>query len=630
MIKTLQIKDLGPHVDTTLHFRPKGVTVISGPSESGKSLLIDAALLLFLGLDHKGKPFSPGCIRTGETSATVELTAAHGTVFCREMSTTRGIRRWKSGVKYDSQTAFAAEIGDLAKVLPGGVSALQLILSPKSWVPLAEGKLGGMPLRNVLVSLAPGDDRDEVARLMAKAGHEPNPGDPITPKAAEKARAAANTHKASTAAVLVAARARKVEMPDGVSDADLGSARAIVTAGGVWAGHRTAAASHQAKAAAHEEGAARLATWTGSIDDLGKKPAGNAATIARQRKAASDAAEEARVARDAAEQATHVLEELREAPPWVDHKLDDATAKGKAAAAALEKAEASGDTCPHCSRPDWEEAAANIKALEAAKAAAGIAWVAANQGSKDRADEHETQRAHDIADAEEDLQRLTDATTAADSKRDRASGDLDAALASDDLGKWTATRDALGNRPAVSRLTVAPVAPASEAPTDEAIQAARATIRNAERATGAREQAARQQRAAASAAESAQSAYDAAEANAARAEALVVAVRAAPGARLARCVELLGDIGPVSMRVPKSRGAIEVLIDGLEYWRASAGKQVYADALLRAGFRRALGMGYVPVVVDEIQSWSWELPPIEGGPVWYLRTVAGELTTDCE
>jgi hypothetical protein len=49
-------------------------------------------------------------------------------------------------------------------------------------------------------------------------------------------------------------------------------------------------------------------------------------------------------------------------------------------------------------------------------------------------------------------------------------------------------------------------------------------------------------------------------------------------------------------------------IDGRPWWLASTGRQIVADARLRLALRSLSGLDWIPVVVDEAQSWSGDWP----------------------
>ena len=105
--------------------------------------------------------------------------------------------------------------------------------------------------------------------------------------------------------------------------------------------------------------------------------------------------------------------------------------------------------------------------------------------------------------------------------------------------------------------------------------------------------------------------------------ALLDAVRAAPSAVAQRQAEALGDLGPVSLEFGENP-AVSVLVDGRPWWLASRGRQVVADVWLRSAIRRALGLAYLPIVIDNVQDVGGQpVPHLDDGPTIVLKTTDG-------
>ena len=172
----------------------------------------------------------------------------------------------------------------------------------------------------------------------------------------------------------------------------------------------------------------------------------------------------------------------------------------------------------------------------------------------------------------------------------------------------------------------APTAPTGSRPTADEHRAAVETCDAAKASEGAAAQRATDRATAQAAVEEAGKAALRSTAEAARLDALVDACRRAPSSMAARQLAALGDLGPVTLAFPERENAqtpeVRVLFDGRPWYRASKGRLICADLWLRAGLRRALGVP-LPLFVDEYQSWSGAWPVLDGGPVVYLRTVAG-------
>jgi len=108
---------------------------------------------------------------------------------------------------------------------------------------------------------------------------------------------------------------------------------------------------------------------------------------------------------------------------------------------------------------------------------------------------------------------------------------------------------------------------------------------------------------------------------AARLDALVTAIRLAPAVALRESLGRLGDISPVALSVDDA-GELSVQIDGRDWRCASQGRRVVAGLVFRDALRRAVGMKWLTVVVDDAQLWTGDLPAVKG-PVIVLRGVNG-------
>jgi len=103
---------------------------------------------------------------------------------------------------------------------------------------------------------------------------------------------------------------------------------------------------------------------------------------------------------------------------------------------------------------------------------------------------------------------------------------------------------------------------------------------------------------------------------AAHAAALVDATRTAPSLALTGAVDGLARDG-VTVRLDGDTA--QVCVDGRRWKKASHGRQIAADLSFRAALRKASGMTYLPLWVDDAHGWSRELPKCEGEVV-VLRT----------
>lgn len=151
MLSHIAIQGLGPHGALHLALSPNGVTHINGPSESGKSSLIDAIAVTLWGCDRTGGAFPVEAIADDAPRLMVELTTAKGTQLRRTMTRKRSMGRqrqnlgqerfdWKSEAKWQGSLGI---IGNKALLLP--------ILSPMVWREKVNREQG-RPLRDWLAS----------------------------------------------------------------------------------------------------------------------------------------------------------------------------------------------------------------------------------------------------------------------------------------------------------------------------------------------------------------------------------------------------------------------------------------------------------------------------------------------
>ena len=196
---------------------------------------------------------------------------------------------------------------------------------------------------------------------------------------------------------------------------------------------------------------------------------------------------------------------------------------------------------------------------------------------------------------------------------------------------WRIESATLGKEPTVPDAKPEPAAPARERPTPEALAAAASTLRQEEADVVVR----RERTAAKVAAEgrlaSTVDALAAKRAALARVEALLVAVRRAPGDIIAEQVAALGDLGTLQIRALRQRtdrdpciGAFVVGDYGAQPWEsASDGEKVLADAYFRDAIARCRKATALPLIIDRANLYA----PKDGGglprftgPVWVLRS----------
>lgn len=592
MFRQVRVQGLGPLADHTFDLDPAGIMEISGPSESGKSTLVEAVCLALWGVSSDGRPFPVEAIR--ESQASVTATTARGTVLVRRLSRSRQQAR---ELHMGEQTQVFSREEDLAARLgPVGQRAElgRLVLAPFAWVPLLQRELG-RPLRDLLLSALPGGDlRAEVAELMGE--HELRQTDPLDAAGAAKLQTATNRGRDEARGRLSAAESRS-RRTNTVREPDAGeveAARGVVRADQLWATHDQERKLHDERDALRSRAVESRDAWRQRRQELGEKPEGDTQGL-----------------RAAGEKVKRLERELTEERRL--HQADLLTARD--VSHALEQARkryadlrAAGDACPTCERPGWAKASERLTEAEAHGKT-----LAEQQERAARAAEVRGVRVQDL---EQELQQARQTLSAADQ-----------ALAAPRA--WEERMRTLGPEPQVPVPVKAPAAPEASRPSQDQVEAAKAAVRQAVEAEGARKRAEQEETAASRELRDSRAAWERSDAEAKRVEALVSACRRAPSEIARRQAEALGDLGPVRIVFPekanKAIPEVEVLVDERPYWLASTGRQVVADLHLRAVIRRISGLHALPIAVDRAQDWSGEWPAVPG-PVWFLRTALGEIT----
>jgi hypothetical protein len=622
MIKTIQIQGLGAHkTATTFNLDAVGVTEFRGPSESGKTTILDAVTMALWGLDAEGESFDVSRITDGAKAADVKLTFRKGSTWQRRVTTSRTWTRTatdSAGVEVLGLTeeAFRAKLGPLAdpkRCLP--------IMAPFGWLALYHGANKGRAFRDYLNRVLPGKtDADLLATEL-------DDGEPRDAKAAIAARAKAKADEQQATGIVSAKReAARVasEFDGGTFDIDeIAAAESEVRRWEAVASQpvedprvawRAARVAHARSVSAHADWTQRAARIT---EPTVAKPAeGEAAglraevngleRVVKDRKDRDDAA---RAAQDRAKAADNeadnalarAVEQHADATRRVDSSLSTDAARpcagvdpGKCRMAA--KATAATAAAE-------QEAARLEDVIEGKRVARADAMNALTAACK----------AHEATSA-----AVTEAVTALDAKRTA----LAAVNAATDL--WTVyanARAALGAEPKVLPAPGdEPEAPVAAPRPTEAL----ALLESYRTAETRRQDAERRAESAKKALAEAEAAMTAATVRRERAKVVADLVTSAPGRALRARVSALNRDG-VTVEVSDDGEDITVKVDGREWGRGvSTGRRILADVALRDALRVAAGVPYMPIFVDEVQSFGERPLPTLAGPVVLLRTCATE------
>ena len=661
MFTRIQSAGIGPHADLDLALSPTGRTVIRGHSEHGKSVLIDAILLVIYGVTRGGEPFDAAQMSAERVAITI--TSASG----REYGYTRkNTPKWTYTLGGDTlaQTSAKGWIDTLSMArLPlwtGGPvrrDALALCVEPMAWTHYAvSSPTESRKLRDMFVSTA-GATADEAAKELYLAAGYTWTNEPMAEKAAALAVTEARRAMGEGTAKLEQARAALASV-DAPVEPDTAAADALpemIAALAEWERYDTAAETHRRSVTAAADALARheqrVTDWRTICQRLGEH---DADALLR-----SDAAHRAALAAWDVESTTRVQR----------HAADVRAAEAEYRAAVEARAERMATVYADAKRRHADA----VKAAEDADRADGNAWI---EACFNRTAEHEARverHAFDLAVEAADRLALAE-WQAARAEQAATCETCGQSLPCADLGPAPVVRVA-GSPPVAPTLppepvrrTVPPyVAPAPEAgpvartvaplgpmraapvyvaptpsprpsepvwtepaplveptpptvarPDPEALQVARAAAQARRLHTASVEQNARTVARLKGAEGDAVNALARLLGIAQRATAWIDAVRAAPG-EVARRLSWLGTIGDgITVEMPAEGPAVAVKIDGRPWRLASRGRLVCADAHLRRAFATALGVPTLPIIVDDRQSWTGALDV--AGPVIELVT----------
>ena len=618
----LSIQHLGPHGDLALDI-PDHAAIV-GPSQAGKSMILQSLCLLIGATASDGGSFPVELIREDADAATVRWGP-----LSRRVSKSGSKRGTVAGDSYGSQRDWAAALGSVGEDWTDiGIH----IVSPMSWVPLAS-KSGGRGLSTLLRAVLPDVDmREIVADMMADVGGI-RPGDPLILKGHCSALVLQKTKNAEASEAqgrLAEATAALAGMPTAPTAPDpkrVAKAVEYLDTLKIWAAYSTEVKQHEALVAASAQGAAAVDRWDAAIADLGDCPPDPGAAdesqvdlatrkhaaAVDQRYAVSGKIEKVRLEGKAAISAHR--EKLREAA--------EALAAHKATQPAVE--------CGTCGQPlpSAEAAAEHHTARTAELTKIADEWIAKPEP-----------KPADLGDLEAELVKL-------EGKVEKAKAGITAARKVVDAHKseaqaaaeWRRARARIGDRPQAVTIPNAPSKPAGTAPPAHHEDTARALI--AASKTHQRDLAAWEKRKGAAEARIDALAVEASEAQAeaARVVEICKALRLAPGVAAAGNADVLASAlrGTGVSIVWAEEGAggpeVQVYVDGRPWVCASDGRQIMADLAIRLMLRKLAADRYVgkplryaglPVIVDRAQAWSGRWPPARalGGPVWRLVTSA--------
>ncbi|MFT5682898.1 MAG: hypothetical protein ACI8RZ_003822, partial [Myxococcota bacterium] len=166
MIHRIEIVGLGPHRRFAAELSPDGTTVISGPSEIGKSTILEALLLALLGRGTGGR-FRTELINDRADKAGVRLTLKSGLIVergvNRKKKMTRALITADKRRTISSESALSRELG----ITGEDPDIARMVMVPLSWQPMVAAN--ARPFRDLLTRIfPPGDTPAMVKALMGE------------------------------------------------------------------------------------------------------------------------------------------------------------------------------------------------------------------------------------------------------------------------------------------------------------------------------------------------------------------------------------------------------------------------------------------------------------------------------
>ena len=614
MISHIDIAHFGPHEHLSLDW-PGGLT-LRGQSGAGKTAVADAIAWCLYGTDRMGRTLTyEASVTHGHRGQTVALTLDSGTVLTRHRTasgTTRTITRGDETRTYSRESEWSD-----ALLIVGERDLMLAIMMPMYWARLA-GQSRGRPLRDVILRAlerggAETDISATIARLMEPHGGL-RPGDPMAERDAKKSQRRANGDAARQEGI-VAAREQEVTRlheqriipPD---ERDIAAADAIMAAVEEWERYTRAEADRR-RARAHLEGLRqRRDAWRQERERL--LAARPAAHLDEAQAAVDSAAEEYERAAEqwrAALDEHHAWDARRRAYEQyvADHRRWSQLMAAYTASVGQRESTArarikegtgaqrlrlcyQGDGCPILH--DYIHADIAPREPERVEPPGEEPDVEAARSIRDDAARH-------LRQAEDTLHAIE---------------------------QWQRDIAAMGPEPEVLEVSASVQVdrPGVPRPTEAEVEQARAIIEQQRAAQLASETHASHIADAERRLRTARESLDVAQAEAERCQALVRAIREAPGVLARSLMQRLGDIAPLAIEMDDT--GCTVTLDGRSIETLqSRGRLLVADLRLRLALRRLVGH-WVPVVVDHVQDLAGEEWPSVAVPVCWLITAAGPLT----
>ncbi|MEO0603767.1 MAG: AAA family ATPase, partial [Myxococcota bacterium] len=340
MLQQLTVTGLGPHKDFTAQFNPSGRTTVTGPSESGKTSILEAITFCLWGRSWGGK-FRPEAIHDGMSKAIVEMVLDSGRCIRRSVTRSRSQKRsitiGEETEEYGTEAKFLDALGDLGR----DIDTLRVVLAPMEWVPMVSGN--ARAFRDLLAAILPDADvASEIEQLMAEAGQVLNEGDvELTEKEVMSRRLAAKKARDEAQGRLDAAEERLATLrtSEPELDADAAVDPEILEAATQWAEYDRKVGASESRTAAEEA----LRRWQESRTALGDEPTYD----------------------DAYDQADQRLQQAQWAASQTMQVYQQHYGQYQTVATQLQQFQGIDPSiCPTCRRPGWEAGETYVQQLQ--------------------------------------------------------------------------------------------------------------------------------------------------------------------------------------------------------------------------------------------------------------------------
>ena len=582
MLSSIHLHNFGPYARRTLTFNPGGSTVVSGRSQSGKTTILSAICFCLWGTDRSGRPVQPDVIHQGAGKCSVTLEWANGIKHRRSMTKSRGTKRER--IDGDETVAFKSERDWQQRLGTLGTrqGVLRHLVAPKAWVHLLSGPGGGRPLRDLLASLMPESDRQDLLTTMMsehglqlREGHAGWSEKDVTAQRREARKAV--SHAEGVLEASKAARGASHDAPFEPSPSAVAEAQTVLDSAAEWARYSSKRKVYEERLKARQHAEQAKQDHKKRLAEIGDNPGTQQLDPKQARRDANKARKKAA---DLQAEVVELQVRLAACAPSVSVQLPDDVEWTDAGAltdgASWTVVPSESGVTFHIDdniQIDWSV----LQALSAWRAEQSPKRASLEELLKNA--ERRQASAQAVAESAEEVAREADQHAS-------------------EIAAYGQAIKALGAAPTVPRKPRKPAEPQHAEPGPARLEKARKVLADRDAAAAVQEDRQQQSNRADTAYGEAVAELQAAQIEATYWDALVEVMREAPSRAVQEGIKKLGDLGPVRISVGVDP-AVTLTVDGVPWGLTSSGRRVVADAYLRAGLRRAAGLGWFPIFIDD-------------------------------